>query len=117
MTNLIVITIVLLTVAESDGHGNRVGDHGKAIGILQMHKEMVDEVNRLFKTKYTYSDRADPWRSVEMAQLYLTWAAKEYSIVSPVQLAYRWNKPRHGKVSATYRRRIVKAMHHMYGVR
>lgn len=106
MTNLVIMTVAILIQVESDGFNNRIGDHGRAVGILQIHTRMVDEVNRVCKTKYTYADRYDPWKSHEMASKWLAWAQKKYKIDDPIELAYRWNKPRHGKVSHKYKHRI-----------
>lgn len=106
MTNIVLVTIAILIQVESDGFNNRIGDHGRAVGILQMHTHMVDEVNRIYKTHYKYEDRYDPWKSQEMAVKWLEWAQKRYKINDPEKLAYRWNKPKHGKVSSKYVRRV-----------
>lgn len=53
---------------ESGGDPNPPdGDNGEAVGILQIHKIFVDDVNQILgEAKYTYDDRRDPVASVEM---------------------------------------------------
>lgn len=50
-----------------------IGDNGAAIGLSQFHKCAVDEVNRQFDTNYTYQDRYDPIKSLEMMSLLLNY--------------------------------------------
>ena len=47
------------------------GDNGKAIGCLQIWKNVVDDVNKYSKVKYTYADRYDKVKSYEMFKLYI----------------------------------------------
>jgi len=50
-----------------------VGDSGKAVGVYQIHKVYVDDVNRILcKKVYTYADRNDEAKSRKMVELYLT---------------------------------------------
>ena len=48
------------------------GDSGRAVGVYQIHKVYVDDVNRIAKTKYTYADRNDEAKSRKMVEIYLT---------------------------------------------
>ena len=47
------------------------GDDGRAVGALQMHKGAVDDVNRYYKTNFSYSDRSDFPKARLMAALYI----------------------------------------------
>jgi hypothetical protein len=61
-------------VAEKESNQNanvRDGDGGRAVGILQMWKSVVDDVNRVYKTSYTYADRRDVHQSYLIFVLYL----------------------------------------------
>ena len=60
-----------LVKVESEGRATVVGDSGKAVGVLQIHKCVVDDVNRIYKTKYTYEDRNNPVKSKEICKKYL----------------------------------------------
>ena len=71
MEALIAILIPLLIQIESGGRVDAVGDNGAAVGILQIHKILVDDVNRIWDTDYTYNDRQDARKSAEMCILYL----------------------------------------------
>ena len=52
-----------LVRVESKGSVNAIGDNGKAIGILQIHKEVVDDVNKAYGVAYSYEDRKCPIKS------------------------------------------------------
>lgn len=59
---------------ESRGNDSAVGDNGKAVGCLQIHKIMVREVNRILKRnkvdkRYSYNDRWDRQKSIEMFEI------------------------------------------------
>lgn len=56
---------------ESRGKENAIGDGGKAVGVLQLHKIMVDDANRICRmngdnVKYTYNDRYSREKSIEI---------------------------------------------------
>jgi hypothetical protein len=51
---------------ESGGIEDVIGDNGASVGVLQIKKIYVDEVNRLNGTKFTYYDRYSRVKSVEM---------------------------------------------------
>lgn len=56
---------------ESKGEVHAVGDNGKAVGPLQIHKEVVDDVNKVYGTSYTYDDRKSIDKSREICRKYL----------------------------------------------
>ena len=56
---------------ESKGDVNAIGDSGRAVGCMQIHKIYVRDVNRILGyDKYTYADRYDRAKSREMARVY-----------------------------------------------
>jgi hypothetical protein len=63
--------IEALVQIESKGNDDAVGDNGRAVGCLQIHKEVVDDVNRHYGTFYTYDDRKCPIKSREICRKYL----------------------------------------------
>ena len=78
---------------ESRGRDNAVGDNGNAVGCIQMWPIMVDEVNRLAKTAYTYSDRLNRSKCKEMFELLM-----KYKKVKTLDQAIRvWNPGSSGK--------------------
>ena len=81
MDALLTILIPLLIQVESSGNPNAIGDGGKAVGILQIHKCVVDDVNRIYGKKgfhYEYDDRVSPHVSRDICRLYLTHYGKAY---------------------------------------
>jgi hypothetical protein len=60
-----------LVHVESKGEVHAVGDNGRAVGCLQIHKEVVDDVNRAYGTTYAYSDRKSIEKSREICCKYL----------------------------------------------
>ena len=68
-----------LKMAESGCKSDAIGDNGKAVGILQLHKVYVDDANRLVGyKKYAYSDRYSVQKSEEMTRIVLTHYGKGY---------------------------------------
>ena len=63
---------------ESHGNSQAVGDSGKAVGVYQIHKIYVDDVNSFSKTQYTYEDRKDKTKSRAMVKAYLEHYGKVY---------------------------------------
>lgn len=84
--NAVEVSMKLLNAiaeVESSGKGYVVGDGGKAVGKYQIHKQYVDEVNRILKLRkinkhYTYNDRLNPNKSMEMVAHYLTFWGRQY---------------------------------------
>jgi hypothetical protein len=71
MNDLIEKLIPALIQVESGGNPNAVGDRGRAVGVLQIHKCVVDDVNQWYEKNYRYTDRLDPQKSKEICSLYL----------------------------------------------
>lgn len=65
---------------ESQGNDRAIGDNGKALGCLQIHKIMVDDVNRIAGTKFVHKDAFIRTRAKEMIRI----AVKHY--VTPERL-------------------------------
>ena len=79
MTELIIILLPLIAQIESNNNNNAVGDDGKAIGIYQIHKIYVDDVNRILGEEvFTYEDRKDIQRSRLIVAIYLNHYGKQY---------------------------------------
>lgn len=121
MSNVIAMVIAVLIRVESGGDAYAVGDDGRAIGVLQMHKCAVDEANRIEviaarktnrivgEKRWTYSDRYDPAKSREMCRVTLerNWRR---GVRDPVALACRWRNPNGRNIPRWHRSKIEKAM-------
>ena len=104
---------------ESRGKDSIIGDNGKAVGILQMHKIAVRSVNKILKKndidlEYSYDDRYSREKTIEM---YWIWRNAKHSNHSDEVIARSWNGgPRGPNKSATlhYWNKVVKEIksHH-----
>lgn len=96
-----------IIIVESEYNPSVIGDGGKAVGLLQIHPIMVREVNRILGKKvYTYNDRYDPEKSIEMFEIYQS----HYNPDKDLELAARlWNGgPHHGRYKKKVDRYIEK---------
>ena len=76
------------------------GDNGKALGCLQIHEEVVRDVNRIYGTRYRHKDVLKPGIAKRICYLYLTHYAGVGATAE--QCARIWNGgPRGHKKAAT----------------
>ncbi len=88
--------IPALIKVESNGDPNAVGDHGRAKGILQIWNKVVQDVNRIYKTKFLHDDAFDKEKAKDIATKYLSYYGKMYESqtgkpASQEVLARIWN--------------------------
>jgi len=84
LTNL----ITALIAVESSGNDLAIGDGGKAIGALQIHKAVVIDVNRITGSTYRHQDMTNRAQARAVCEAYLKHYGKG---ATPEQLARRWN--------------------------
>jgi len=84
LTNL----ISALIIVESSGNDMAIGDGGKAIGPLQIHRGVVLDVNRITGTHYRHQDMTNRAQARAVCEAYLRHYGKG---ASTEQLARRWN--------------------------
>lgn len=124
METLLKILIPILIQIESGGNNNAIGDGGRAVGCLQIHKIMVDDVNRITAYRkdikcdsFTYDDRYDEIFSRSMCIHYLNhYGPKRISkdnteLENLVILGRMWNAGPNGykkKCTLPYARKIRK---------
>ena len=78
MTNIITAALLAaMAQVESGSNPRAIGDGGKAVGILQIHRCVVRDVNRIHGTNYTHRDAHDPTKARAMAFLYLSYYCTE----------------------------------------
>jgi hypothetical protein len=89
--------ILISAVIATESHGNNlaVGDHGDAVGCLQIHWEVIDDVNRVHGTEFTWPQSA--YSREDSITIFRLW----HRIYSPKnatdeQLARNWNGGRNG---------------------
>lgn len=113
MESVIAILISALMVVESDGRADAIGDNGKAVGVLQIHPECIQDVNRITKKAYTLQDRRNAEKSRLMCAAYLSHYGRLYERrtgkkATAEVLARIWNGGPRGYRSAGTRRYWAK---------
>ena len=102
--------ISALIIVESSGNDLAIGDQGRAIGCLQIHKAVVVDVNRFTGSNYRHQDMTNRAAARAVCQAYLTHYGRG---ATTEQLARRWNGgPTGDRKTATvaYWRRIQQEM-------
>ena len=105
-----------LRFVESSNGLNIVGDEEEAIGVYQLHKIYVEDVNRIYGTTYSYNDRWDKNKSHEIVVLYLKHYRKVFERkykrpITVIELAAIHNGGPYGyknKKAKEYGRRVLK---------
>ena len=69
--NFLPLLISAMLTVESGGDFHAVGDGGKALGVLQIHKEVIADVNRIYKTQFRHEDALNPTLAKEICEMYL----------------------------------------------
>ncbi len=87
------LLIDAMIYVESKGDSTAIGDGGRAVGVLQIWKIMVDDVNRILgrrgiSYKYTYNDRYNRDKSIDM---FLIWHDYYHKYASYEKVARCWN--------------------------
>jgi hypothetical protein len=80
--------ISALIIVESSGNDMAIGDNGKAIGPLQIHKAVVLDVNRITGSHYQWQQMTNRAQARAVCEAYLKHYGKN---CSTEQLARRWN--------------------------
>ena len=102
--------ITALIAVESSGNDLAIGDNGRAVGPLQIHRGVVLDVNRITGSHYRHQDMTNRAAARAVCQAYLTHYGRG---ATTEQLARRWNGgPTGDRKTATvaYWRRVQKAM-------
>ena len=80
--------ISALIIVESSNNDLAIGDQGKAIGCLQIHKAVVLDVNRITGSNYRHSEMTNRVAARAVCEAYLRHYGRG---ASTEQLARRWN--------------------------
>ena len=80
--------ISALMIVESRNNDLAIGDQGRAIGCLQIHKAVVLDVNRITGSHYRHQDMTNRAQARAVCQAYLTHYGRG---ATTEQLARRWN--------------------------
>lgn len=65
--------LAAMILIESNGNPRAIGDEGRSVGILQISRVVVADVNRITGTRYKWPDDCfDPAKSVKICTAYLS---------------------------------------------
>ena len=64
--------ISALIIVESSGNDRAIGDQGRAIGCLQIHKAVVADVNKFTGSHYRHQDMTNRAQARAVCEAYLT---------------------------------------------
>ena len=99
-----------IATVESRNNPDAIGDRGRAVGLHQTWKVMVDELNRrVGYLRWSYEDRADPAKSAEMVVFFLITEHRLHPAASRLWLMCRWRNP-HGPAPNWYVRKLKLAI-------
>lgn len=105
--------IAALAMVESGNKSDAIGDSGDALGCLQIHAEVVADVNRIYGTDYAHADALDPIKAVRICELYLRYWCGHVAKPTPEIAARIWNGGPRGYMkpaTAGYWARVDAAM-------
>jgi hypothetical protein len=80
--------ISALMIVESSNNDMAIGDQGRAIGCLQIHKAVVLDVNRITGSHYRHQDMTNRVQARAVCEAYLKHWGKG---CTTEQLARKWN--------------------------
>lgn len=63
--------LLALIAVESGGNDLAIGDHGRAVGCLQIHTKLIADVNQFAGTRFTPAHRRNRDMSLLICQIYL----------------------------------------------
>ena len=104
LTNL----ITALIIVESSGNDQAIGDNGRAVGPLQIHRGVVQDVNRITGSNYRHSEMTNRAAARAVCQAYLEHYGRGKSLEQQARI---WNGgPTGDRKTATvaYWRRVQK---------
>jgi len=102
--------ISALMIVESGNNDQAIGDQGRALGPLQIHKAVVLDVNKFTGSNYRHQDMTNRVAARAVCQAYLEHYGRGKSLEEQARI---WNGGPNGyKKSATvsYWRRVQKAI-------
>lgn len=91
------LLLAALIFVESGGNDMSIGDHGQAFGCLQIHREIVLDVNRITGCHYKHADAFDRDKAIKIATIYLTYYGEHIGHPPTLEdYARIWNGGPHG---------------------
>ncbi len=104
--------ISALIVVESGGSADAIGDGGAALGCLQIHEAVIDDVNNIYGTDFIHADALLPDRARMICTLYLLHYAGPSA--TPERCARIWNGGPQGAHKASTLSYWEKVQQHLF---
>ena len=106
------LLLAALISVESSGNDMARGDNGRALGPLQIHKTLVQDVNRIYKTAFQWQRMTNRTEAIAVFTLYVRTYAPNGSDEDIARLwnsgpAYRTKR----NSTDSYWKRVKSAMH------
>lgn len=70
--------LAAIALVESGGDPQAAGDGGRALGCLQIHHQVVQDVNRVYRLHLSHRDALDPVKARLICRLYLDHYGRRY---------------------------------------
>lgn len=102
--------ITALMIVESSGNDQAIGDNGRALGPLQIHRGVVLDVNRITGSNYRHQDMTNRAQARAVCQAYLEHYGRGKTTEQQARI---WNGGPTGDrklVTLAYWRRVQKAI-------
>lgn len=102
--------ISALIIVESSGNDQAIGDNGRALGPLQIHRGVVLDVNRITGSNYRHSEMTNRAAARAVCQAYLEHYGKGKTLEQQARI---WNGGPTGdrkQATVAYWRRVQKAI-------
>jgi len=71
---------------ESRSDPNAVGDHGRALGVYQIHRRYWQDGTRILGTDWPYKDAADPVKARQVVRAYLRHYGRDLSLIDMARI-------------------------------
>ncbi len=86
---------------ESRTDANAVGDHGRAVGVYQIHRRYWQDGTRILGVNWEYADALDPVKARQVVRAYLSHYGRNKSLVDMARIHN--GGPRGDRMKATQR--------------
>jgi hypothetical protein len=113
-SHILNLLIAAISAVESSGNPDAIGDHGQAVGLLQIRMCVVQDVNRHYVMRFTAMDRFSPEKSKAIFRLY----CQMYGCKTAEDRARTWNGGPTGPLkrrTAAYWKKVQKYMRTLSG--
>jgi soluble lytic murein transglycosylase-like protein len=95
---------------ESRRDPNAVGDHGRAVGIYQIHRRYWQDGTRILGVDWPYRDARNPHKARQVVRAYLSHYGKGKSLMDLARIHNGGPQGDEKKATLSYARRVAAAL-------